>query len=620
MSTEYEQGGETRTPGYFEIPGVPLEAFSPEEGDGFEHDIDDDDDKSDEFQEIEELADVDLEGSEIILDRPSYEFADGQVANAEGAPAYHRELKEQVVQALTTNMLGDTFYANKAELTAQTLETLGKMRDADPEFLAKALIYARNEGYLQEAPITGLAVLSTAADKGPFQKAFNRIVQTPDNLMKFVAKVKNGTIRQGLGGVALRAAKEWFKGLSEYHALKYSGNSPSVMEDGHVVKNNYSLRDAILLARPAVADPAVNERLNWLVSRHHDLERLTNNPQLAAFEKLKRAETDDERMRLIEAGRTPWEVVIPTVPKMSPELWQALMKQMPYLALLRNINTFERQGLLADDGVVEYLVSRLTDEKAIAKSKILPFRFYEAYKAYTDPQSGSGTRYHRGHPAEATAEAYLPDSRISAALEQALETSFVNLPELPGTIAIGSDVSGSMSSGTISEKSATRYIDICGVYTGALLKKATGRALAIPFETKVVNANLSGQDRILQTTETLARIGGGGTAVGAPIEYLLEKDIKVDTFIGITDSEDWAYGGGFYSQGSFLTNWRKYRERYPEAQAYLITIAPYQEVMAPSAEPGIHYIYGWSDQVPAYIAKSVQGQESQIEAVEAIEL
>jgi 60 kDa SS-A/Ro ribonucleoprotein len=155
-------------------------------------------------------------------------------------------------------MQGGSFYATKEQITAQTMETLAKMKAVDPEFLAKALIYARSEGNLQEAPITGLAVLSTAADKGPFQKAFNRIVQTPDNLIRFVAKVKDGTIRQGLGGVALKAAKGWFAGLSEYHALKYSGNSPSVMEGERVVENNYSLRDTVLLARPSLSDPAVN--------------------------------------------------------------------------------------------------------------------------------------------------------------------------------------------------------------------------------------------------------------------------------------------------------------------------------------------------------------------------
>ena len=633
MSTEEQQPNESQIPSFPETPTVPLEVGSPS-GDSADSERTTDIPTTSDYQVLQELSDEDEAWLEMDPDleavydqaeqaRPNYQFQEGQVANAEGAPAYLRDLKEQTVQALTTNLLASTFYASKAEITTQTLETLSKMRDVDPEFLAKALIYGRNEGYLQEAPITGLAVLSTAADKGPFQKAFGRIIQTPDNLMKFVARVKDGTIRQGLGGVASRAVKGWFQGFSEYHALKYSGNSPSVMEGGTVVTNNFSLRDTILLARPAAADVAVNERLGWLVGRHHDLDKLQNNPQITAFEQLKRAETDPERLQLIEAGRLPWEVVIPAVPKMTPELWQALMKQMPYMALLRNINTLERQGLLANDEVVSYLVSRLTDPAAIAKSKILPFRFYEAYRAYSESRErASGRRSRRGQsdPSdESQPAARLPDSRISAALEAALEASFVNLPDLPGTIAIGSDVSGSMSS-PISEKGATRYIDICGVFTGALLKKATGRAMALPFQHEVINLSLSGQDRILKTAEELAWIGGGGTAVGAPIKYLLDNNISIDTFIGITDGEDWAYGGDHYADGSFLTLWREYRERFPNAQAYLVTIAPYQEQMAPQEEPGVHYIYGWSDQVPGYIAKSIQGQASQVAAVEAIEL
>jgi hypothetical protein len=49
----------------------------------------------------------------------------------------------------------------------------------------------------------------------------------------------------------------------------------------------------------------------------------------------------------------------------------------------------------------------------------------------------------------------------------------------------------------------------------------------------------------LKQLERLQVFGGGGsTAVGAPIQYLLDRKIKTDVFIGITDNEEWAYGSG----------------------------------------------------------------------------
>lgn len=543
-----------------------------------------------------------------------------ETQNQEAAPAFKRNLEERTIQVLTTNTLEDTFYVRKEKIKEETVETLESMAKEDPEFLAKALVYAREEGMLQLAPTLGLAILSKAEDKDYFKKVFPRIISTPDNLMKFVEICKTGDIRHGLGGVANKAVKEWLGNLTEYQALKYSGDSKSKMKDGKVVKNNFSLRDLILLARPKADSDERNERYNWLVSGHHDQEKLANNPQIAAFEELKRAETDEERIECIKKGRLPWEVVIPSVPKMTPELWQALMNEMPYMALLRNINNLDKRGILKDDANVEFVIDKLTNADAIKKAKILPFRFYEAYKAYSGIDNVYYSDLEYDEEDDETKKESVKDSRITKALEDAMELSFENMPDLPGNIAIGSDVSGSME-GLINHKGHTSYKDICGVFTGALLKKIPGRVIPLPFQDEVIDCDLSGQDRILETTKKINRLGGGGTALGAPIEKLLKNNLSVDTFVGITDNEDWAYGDKFHCGGSFLKLWREYREKVnPKAQAFLIRIDPYNDSVAPQNEPGVHFIYGWSDQVPTYIGKTLEGKEKQVEKVKNIEL
>ena len=93
----------------------------------------------------------------------------------------------------------------------------------------------------------------------------------------------------------------------------------------------------------------------------------------------------------------------------------------------------------------------------------------------------------------------------------------------------------------------------------------------------------------------------------------------MDVFIGITDNVEWAtdaYGGV-----GFLPTWRQYRAKVaPEAQAFLITIAPYPAAVAPPDEPGVHYIYGWADHVPAYIAQTLSGFAGQVAAVREVAL
>lgn len=520
--------------------------------------------------------------------------------NRAGAPSFTRPLKEQVLQVLMTGTLSDAFYASGGELAAEALEVLAKARTECPEFLARAVVYAREQGFMKTLPVLGLAVLSggRGRTKALFEASFPRVIRTPDDLRAFTALCRSGAVtgRKGFGGVARTAVRAHLGTLSEYHAVKY----------GSAASREVTLRDVIRMAHPRPATPAMAERFGWLVGGVEKLgENPALNPRIRAFESLKRATDESEVAALVRQGGLPYEAVVPAVRSMTPAIWSELLRQAPYMNLLRNLVTFTRHGVFADEANVRYAVERLTDPAAIAKAMVLPFRFFEAWKRYEETDGR--------------------DSRIADALRVALERSFVNLPSLGDrTVCIGTDVSGSMSMGTISPKSSTRYVDIAGVFTGALLRKCEGRVIPLPFDTAVhADCGISGRDDILVTADKIARYEGGGTAVGAPAEYLLKRKLKVDTFIGITDSEDWAYGRDGYGYGcsaSFIDLWRTYRKTIaPDAKAFLVTIAPYRDAVAPSGE-GVSFIYGWSDRVPGYIARTLAAGESQVADVERMPL
>ncbi len=517
--------------------------------------------------------------------------------NSEGAPAFRRSLQEQTIQVLVTGTLGDTFYASGRELAAEALEVLLRACAECPEFLARALVWAREKGFTKAVPVLGLVVLSggRGRTKALFETAFPRVIRTPDDLRAFVTLCKSGAIpgRKGLGGMALKAVRAHLGGISEYHAVKY----------GSAASREVTLRDILRMAHPRPETAAVGERFGWLVKGSEALgSDPTLNPQIRAFEALKLAATEEEQVALIRQGRLPFEVVVPTVKSTTPAIWAELLRQAPYFNLLRNLVTFTRHDVFKSEENVRYAVAKLTDPRAVERSKVLPFRFFDAWRRYTETEGN--------------------DSRIADALRAALELSFVAMPTFGDrTVAIGTDVSGSMS-GPISDKGSTKFIDIAGIFTGALLRRVEGRAIPLPFETVVhTNVGLSPRDEILTTAEKIARIGGGGTAVGAPVEYLLAHKVKVDTFIGITDNEDWAYGGGYRCSGSFLDLWVRYqREVAPDARAYLVTIAPYRDAVAPAGTKGVRFIYGWSDAVPRFIAQDLASGASQVEEIERMSL
>lgn len=520
------------------------------------------------------------------------------VRNYEGAPAFERPLRERLVQTVTVGVFGNTFYASQTELDAQGLATLLEARDSDPEFLAKAAAYGRSVGLLKDAPVKALAVLASGRGrtKPHFERAFSRVIGIPDDLRLLAQLLVSGAVpgKKGLGGYAAEAAGRWVANVSEYHAIKYG----SARTDG------VSLRDVVRMTHPKAATEAAGERLAWLVRGAAGLgtdPRL--NPKIRALEALKGCTDEDRAVELVREGRLPFEVVVPALPRTGTKVWRELFYQAPYMNLLRNLATFTRHGVFTDQDSVRRAAERLQDPAAVASSKVLPFRLFDAWKQYTE-----------------LAEA---DSRIADALRAALDLSLVNVPSFGNrTVAIGSDVSGSMSWGKVSDRGATRYIDICGILTAALLRQVEERAIVLPFDGTVHPSHgLSPRMDCVSIAERLARFGGGATAVGAPIEHLLRLRLRVDVFVGITDSVDWAYGDGWTTSSSFLKAWRRYRrEVNGAAQAFLLHLAPYRGTVAPADEPGVRYVYGWSPAVPRYIPLMLDGGASQLDEVGGVAL
>jgi 60 kDa SS-A/Ro ribonucleoprotein len=524
----------------------------------------------------------------------SFESNSEMLVNPEGAPTYRRSLKEQVLQVLSTNTLSDTFYVKKEQLVQETINVLLEAREKDHRFLAQAIVWARQESLMKLVPVLALALLSgkRGIDPALFRNTFQKTILTPDDLRTFVQFIKQGTIpgRNGLGGIVRDVVRDWMLGISEYHCIKY----------GSVRSKEITLRDIIRMTHPKATSDALNERFGWLVRGSVGSDS-TLNPQIAVFEKLKSAKTEEGIVSLVRQGKLPFEVVVPTVPKMTKAVWTELLMNAPYMNLLRNLRSFRENGVFEDEANVEYAVKKLTTPEAVEKSRVLPFRFFDALKAYEhfDAQ----------------------DMRIEDAIRQGLELSFVNLPNfgLDLHMTIGTDVSGSMGD-PISEKGTTRHIDIAGIFTGALLKRSE-KVLALPFEGHIVNLALSKHDSIAETARKIASVNGGSTAIGAPIEYLLNRKIKTDVFIGITDNIDWAYGDEYRTSASFLNLWRRYRKEInPNATAFLVTIDPSRCAVAPQGEKGVHFIYGWSEKVLNYISLKLSTGESQVESISKMKL
>jgi 60 kDa SS-A/Ro ribonucleoprotein len=358
--------------------------------------------------------------------QPDSALKNAPATNYHGAPAFKRTPEEDLVRTLMTGTFEPTFYADARDLANQAKDIFATAV-AFPEFLAKAIVYARNNGYMRLAPITALAYLSIY-DTWLFQRTFHQVIKTPGDLQDFVALLRISKMR-GMGRAIKSACGGYLNGLSEYHAIKYGSN-----------KQDLSLRDIYRLVRPKLTGKA-SDIAKYIVKG----ECPSSLKQIALYERFKQETDEEELIWLINEGRLPHELVTQKLPN-SPKAWAAVMRQMPIFALLRNLVTLYRHDVFEDQDNAAYVIKMLTDPERIRNSKLFPFRFLAA--------------------ARKANENALP-SKIQHAINDAVELSLQNVPKLPGRVLIANDVSGSMGY-RISDKSDLPCSDVAGMLAAAL--------------------------------------------------------------------------------------------------------------------------------------------------------
>ena len=308
---------------------------------------------------------------------------------------------------------------------------------------------------------------------------------------------------------------------------------------------------------------------------------------ISALRDLNVKKDESKIIKLIEKGRLPYESIVGTISP-SPKIWEALLYQMPMFATLRNLNVMARNKVFESSKAIDYVCEKF---KHVEKSRILPFRFHTALNKL---------------------ESDVP-MKIRDCLRDALERSFVNLPEIKGRTCISPDVSGSMGG---------RPIQIAAIFSAALLKKCDD-SLVLPVDTKLYENTCSRRDSMMTNAEKIMKFGGGGTELDLPIEYLLKKKIKVDNYICITDSEEWysenryygRTGRGFYKA---LLNYKKKVNR--NVKVFFVRLQPYGDSMVPKHEHGLYNIEGWSNTVLDFIATIINIDKDQKADISRIEV
>lgn len=272
--------------------------------------------------------------------------------------------------------------------------------------------------------------------------------------------------------------------------------------------------------------------------------------------------------------------------------WEEAIEVMGHMALLRNIRNLVKAGAPTD-----LWLSKLV--KTAERGKQLPFRYLTAHNANKNAP---------GH--------------VLDAIEECLEISIGNLPNLNGRSLILTDNSGSAHGCPISELSTMTVAHIgnlMGVLTGMISDEGVVGVFGDRLEYMPIRKRAS----IMDQTNKAHQIGrgiGGGTENGVwlALDDAIRNKKHWDNIFVYSDMQ--AGHGGLY--GLNPSDYRKYawNHRYidvamlvheyrakvnPKVNVFLVQIAGYEDTLLPEYYDRTYIIGGWSGSILKFAKRMI---------------
>ena len=482
---------------------------------------------------------------------PMSPVAPTDTVNEAGGVAYLMTPKHTLAQMAATGCLNGTFYAS-AE--SQLDQILAFAKACEPSYVARVAAYARESGYMKDAPALLVAHLFGVGYEG-FDAVFDRVIDNGKMLRNFCQIVRSGKIgRKSFGSKGKRAIRRWLDARTDDQVFRASvGNDPS-------------LADVIKMVHPKGKTKEREALYGHLIGKEKDGAMLTG--LALAFEQYKKNPTGD-------TPDVPWEMLAGLA--LPPEAWKGIARSMRWQGLRMNLATLKRHGVFDDAELVTALAARLKDPEQVKRARAFPYQLLMAFK-HTHGE--------------------IPHA-LSEALQDAMEAATQNVPEIAGDIVICPDVSGSMRSPVTGDRGTATTkvlcVDVAALVMAAVVRRNPGRVRVLPFDTSVYEMPVNARDSVMTLAGSLARVGGGGTSCSMPLLGMNAKGWKADLVIYVSDNQSWAdFTPGPGTAGAEA--WHQFKRRNPKARLACVDLQPLaNHQFKPAADTLL--VGGWSDTV-----------------------
>lgn len=507
----------------------------------------------------------------------------GQVQNSAGGYAWNVDAWMQLERFLILGSEDGTYYINERKLTADNAANVIACLVIDGVRVVNTIVDVSRRGRApkNDPAIFALALTASYGDdktRAAALGALPAVCRTGTHLFQFASAIDG---LRGWGRGLRRAVGHWYNDKSvaelQYQIVKY------------MQRGGWSHRDMLRLAHPVPSSDEHKALYQWVVASAKDGAKdldVSGFKLIDATEKLKSADAKIA-VEIIRDCRVPREAV-PTELLKEPKVWEALLEDMPLTAMIRNLATMTRIGLIKPGSEAAHKVAfRLADVDRLRKARVHPMALLMALRTYA---SGHGLR---------GSGLWAPVPAVIDALDAAFYTAFENVEATGKRYLLGVDVSGSMSGCGVSGVPLTA----CEAATAMAMVTVASEKTVFPmaFSHVFKQLPLSKRMRLDDALRYTMNQNFGATDCALPMLYAMEHKLEVDAFVVYTDNETW-YGGVHPAQAL-----QQYRQRMGiAAKLIVVGIVSNGFRIADPKDGGMLDVVGFDTTVPQVMSEFVK--------------
>ena len=439
-----------------------------------------------------------------------------QVLNNAGGYVFKVDDFTRLERFLVLGSEGGSYYVQERPLTLANTEAVRRAIVQDGQRVVQTIVEFSTQGRIAKnsTALYALALASTYGDEDTRVLAVEslaRVARTGSHLLEFVSYAD--------------ALRGWGRLLKWGVASWYDVQSPrelALQVTKYRNRSGWTHRDVLrsIHMRPPLGKEAI---FRYIVKG----EALPNADPIIKVAVAMQEAVTEAAVELIREHALPWEMV-PSTLMGNSEIWRALSESMPPNALLRNLATLTRHGILKPlDAYTAEVAERLTSPARLRQAYVHPLQVFGALMTY---QSGQGVR------GQTT---WTPVPQVVSALEGALEITFAQAEPSYRRFYLGVDVSGSMNVNGLGGYPNLTSRDGASALA-MVLARVEPNYYAAGFCHEMRDLGITARDSFREVVRKTGDVKFGGTDCALPMLDALEKRLSVDCFVILTDGETWA--------------------------------------------------------------------------------